>query len=363
MRIAQVAPVFESVPPARYGGTERVVAWLCEELCRRGHDVTLFATGDSVTSARLSGTWPHALRPSREPFADPSLLHAAAVARAVDAQPPFDVIHTHVDWVGPALAQRSPVPILTTMHFRLDTPEARAMAEAFPSAPLVAISRSQRAALPHASWQATIHHGLPPRSIAFREHADGYVLFLGRLSRVKRPDVAIRAARLAGVPLKIAAKVRGNGEDCRYWDEVMAPLLASHGDGVELLGEVGDDEKSGLVGGARAVLFPADWPEPFGLVAIESLAAGSPVIAFPNGALPEIVEGGRNGFLVRSVEEMAGAIRASAAIDRRRCRESFERRFTVERMVDEYEQVYERLARGGLRELGVPERPADLSGV
>lgn len=361
MRIAQVAPVFESVPPARYGGTERVVAWLCEELCRRGHEVTLFATGDSSTSAKLRATWPRALRPSGDPFTDPALLHAAAICRALESQPPFDVIHTHVEWVGPAFAERSRVPILTTLHFRLDTPEARTMAASFPFAPLVAISRSQRAGLPDASWAATIHHGLPLDRVPFEPRGGGYVLFLGRLSRVKRPDVAIRAARAAGVPIRIAAKARGNEEDCRYWDEVLAPLLATGGDGVELLGEVGDGEKAGLIGGAHAVLFPADWPEPFGLVAIESLAAGTPVIAFPNGALREIVTDGYDGFLVRSVEEMAAAIRAVRSIDRRACRQTVSRRFTAERMVDRYLAVYEKLARG----VGLTARewPADLTGA
>ena len=340
MRIAEVAPLAESVPPARYGGTERVVWWLVEELVRRGHDVTLFASGDSRTSARLVATWPRALRLSGDPVSDPGVLHAAALARAIGSGEGFDVIHSHVDWIGAVLAARSPAPIVTTLHGRLDLPEARVMAAAFPQAPLVAISRAQRASLPGANWVGTVHHGLPLGRVPFRRRHGDYLLFVGRVSECKRPDLAVRTAHALGLPLKIAAKTRANEDDRRYWDEVMAPLLATHGEDVELLGEVGEEDKLPLMAGARALLFPADWPEPFGLVAIESMAAGTPVIALPNGALPEIVVDGRNGFLVRSLEEMIAAVRSIDAIDRRECRQVVRERFTVERMADGYERAY-----------------------
>lgn len=343
MRIAQVAPLYESVPPARYGGTERVVWWLLEELIRRGHDVTLFASGDSRTSAHLVPTWPQGLRLAKTGVEDAGALHAAAVLRAIEATPAFDLVHAHVDWIGPAFAERSPVPLVTTLHGRLDLPEAAVMATTFPGAPLIAISHSQRSALPRANWAGTIHHGLPLDPLPFSGGRGEYLLFVGRISRAKRPDLAIRAAHATGLPLKIAAKMKGNAEDREYWDEVMAPLLATHGELVELLGEVGDDEKPALMAGARAVLFPADWPEPFGLVAIEAMAVGTPVIALPNGALPEIVVDGRSGFLVSSLEEMIAAIRSTDALDRRECREVVRERFTVERMTDDYEEAFERL--------------------
>lgn len=346
MRIAQVAPLFESVPPARYGGTERVVWWLTEELIRRGHDLTLFASGDSRTSGRLSPVLRRALRLAGSTLLDAGVLHAVAVTRAMQASPPFDLIHTHVDWIGPAFAAYSAAPIVTTLHGRLDLPEARALGAAFPAAPLIAISRSQRSDLPHANWAATIHHGLPLDAVSFRPEAGDYLLFVGRISREKRPDLAVLAAHAAGLPLKIAAKVNGNADDKEYWECVMRPLLATHGDQVELLGEVGDDRKGELMAGARALLFPADWPEPFGLVAIEASAAGTPVIALPNGALPEIVEDGRNGFLVGSLEEMTAAIRSTGTLDRHECRQVVRERFTVGRMTDDYERAFRQLARG-----------------
>lgn len=343
MRIAQVAPLHESVPPQRYGGTERVVSWLLEELLRRGHDVTLFASGDSRTSAPLVSTWPRALRLSSSAIEDAGVLHAAAVRRAIEARPGFDVIHAHVDWIGPAFAAYSSAPLVTTLHGRLDIPEAAAMAALFPAAPLVAISHSQRSALPDANWVATVHHGLPLDPLPFRAARGDYLLFVGRVSRTKRPDLAVRAAHAAGLPLKIAAKLNGNRDDRAYLEEDLMPLLATHGDGVEILGEVGDAEKPALMAGARAVLFPADWPEPFGLVAIEAMAVGTPVIALPNGALPEIVADGRSGFLVSSLEQMVAAIRSIDTLDRRECREVVRERFTVQRMADDYERVFERL--------------------
>lgn len=339
MRIAMVAPVFESVPPVRYGGTERVVHWLVHELVRRGHDVTTFASGDSLTAGTLVPVWPRALRLSGESV-DANAIHAGALLRAMDTLPPFDVIHAHVDWVGIALARSSPIPIVTTVHNQMELPQAGGLLAArVPEAALVAISRSQRAGHPDAGWIATIHHGLPMRGVPFQAKADDYLAFVGRISPEKRPDLAIRAARAAGIPLRMAAKVKGNPGDAAYWEEVIEPLLAE-GDGVELVGEISDAEKPDFMGRAKALLFPADWPEPFGLVAIEAMSFGTPVIATPRGALPEIVRHGRTGFLAEGIAGFVAAIRGVDALDRRDCRRAVERHFSVERMTDEYEAVY-----------------------
>lgn len=343
MRIAQIAPLFEPVPPPRYGGTERVVHWLVEELVRRGHDVTLFASGDSRTSARLAPVWPRALRLSGNPLEQPDALHTAAIHQALAMEPAFDVIHSHVDWVGLPFAASG--PIVTTLHGRLDLPEIQAIARAFPGAPLVSISEDQRVPLRFANFLATVHHGLPLDGVPFVRRPDDYVAFVGRISRCKRPDIAIRAACDARVPLKIAAKVRGNREDEEYWHRVMEPLLAECPDTVEFVGEIGDAHKAEFMGRARALLFPVEWPEPFGLVAIEAMSFGTPVIATPRGALPEIVKDGRTGFIVNGLEEMVGAIRAADAIDRAECRRHVEERFGVSRMVDDYERVYREVAR------------------
>ena len=346
MRIAQIAPVHESVPPARYGGTERVVHWLTEELFARGHDVVVFGSGDSTTRAELVPVVPRSLRASGERVSAEA-MHLIAIERAIRAEPAFDLIHAHVDWPAFGAASRSPVPVVSTMHGRLDGAEAQAMLATYDDVPLVAISDAQRAFAPRANWQATIHHGLRVGSLPFVPTPKPYLAFVGRISREKRPDLAIRAARAAGLPLKIAAKLNGNPEDREYFRRVVEPLIDA-GPGVELVGEISEDEKAEFMGQARALLFPVDWPEPFGLVAIEALAFGTPVIARPLGALPEIVEDGRNGFLVDGVDEMVAAIRAVGSISRAACRDSVRRRFTVERMVDQYEAVYRRLARGAV---------------
>lgn len=339
MRIAMVAPVFESVPPVRYGGTERVVHWLAQELVRRGHDVTTFASGDSQTAGRLVAVWPRALRLSGETV-DANAIHASALLRAMDTSPAFDVIHAHVDWVGIALARSSQVPIVTTIHNQMELPQAGGLLAArVPEAALVAISHAQRRGHPEAGWIATIHHGLPMRGVPFHAKADDYLAFVGRISPEKRPDIAIRAARAAGIPLRMAAKVKGNPGDAAYWHDVIEPLLAE-GDGVELVGEISDAEKPDFMGRAKALLFPADWPEPFGLVAIEAMSFGTPVIATPRGALPEIVQHGRTGFLAEGVAGFVAAIRKVGGLERGDCRHAVETHFAVERMTDEYEAVY-----------------------
>lgn len=344
MRIAQVAPVYESVPPLRYGGTERIVDWLTRELVARGHEVVVFGAGDSTVPAPLFPVWPESLRLSRASV-DANALHVAGLQAAIQADPPFDVIHSHVDWVGLAMSSRSPVPIVSTLHGRLDLPEFLAVARSCPAAPLVSISESQRAPYREGNWLAKIHHGLPLDRTPFVRRHDGYLAFVGRISRDKRPDLAIRAARAAGMPLKIAAKLNGCEADRLYWREVIEPLVDSGG-GVELVGEIGDAEKADFMGRAAALLFPVDWPEPFGLVAIEAMSFGTPVIARPFGALPEIVEEGRTGFLPTTLDEIVAAIRAVDSLDRSRCRDSVRRRFSVARMADDYEEVYRRIAIG-----------------
>lgn len=343
MRIAQVAPLAEAVPPACYGGTERVVHWLTEGLVARGHDVTLFASGDSRTSARLVACAPRALRLAGVKDTAPwnSGLVREVAQRALQGE--FDVVHAHVDHWGFVLSSLAGVPVVHTLHGRLDDADHHPVYSRASEAVLVSISDSQRTPVPQATWAATVHHGLPLDLFPFSPApADPpYVLFLGRISPEKRPHVAIDVAQRAGILLRIAAKVDAKDEE--YFRQHVEPRL--HEPGVEFLGEVGDEEKARLLGGARALLFPIDWPEPFGLVSIESLACGTPVVARPCGALPEVVEDGRTGFLARSDDELVRALGRVGELDRRECRAAFERRFSRERMVEDYERVYATLAR------------------
>jgi glycosyltransferase involved in cell wall biosynthesis len=338
MRIAQIAPLAESIPPKLYGGTERVVAWLVDELVNLGHDVTLFASGDSVTRANLDAVWPRALRLGR-PRSDPMAAQASlleAVARRVTE---FDVIHAHIDWLHLPLLSRLGVPFVTTTHGRLDWPGLPDVARRFPDAAYVSISNNQRTALDAAKWIGTVYHGLP--GDMFRpSFADGtYLAFLGRLSAEKGPEVAIRIARAAGMPLHIAAKVpRG---DRSYFKERLEPQI--DGNQVRLTGEVNDRTKEKFLAGAAALLFPIDWPEPFGLVMIEAMACGTPVIAFRSGSVPEVVDDGITGFVVEDETEAVEAIGRLGELDRRRVRGHFEQRFTSERMAKEYLRNYETL--------------------
>ena len=340
MRIAQVAPLYEAVPPKLYGGTERVVSLLTEELVRRGHEVTLFASGDSVTSAQLAAVIERALRldaSSRE-------LLAADTVRQLDLvfgnARDFDVIHCHVDYLAYPFSGLVSTPTLHTVHGRLDLAFLAPIYRQFKHVPLVSISDAQRTPLADigVSWAGTVHHGLAPERFAFSPGPGDYLAFLGRLSPEKQPDVAIEVAKRAGLPLRIAAKV--DAADQEYFDRVVAPLLDHPL--IEFIGEIGDDDKSAFLGGARALLFPIDWPEPFGLVMLEAMACGTPVIARPCGSVPEIVEPGVSGFLGDSVEDLVEAVGRLETLERAKCRRHFEQRFSVARMVDRYEVLYHR---------------------
>jgi glycosyltransferase involved in cell wall biosynthesis len=341
MRIAQLAPLAESVPPRLYGGTERVVSWLTEELVDMGHEVTLFASGDSITGASLEACSPHALRLDSG-HRDPMLAYGAALARLAELAAGFDIVHSHIDWIHIPLLSRIGVPFVTTLHGRLDLPDLDGcFRRCFADAPFVSISDAQRAPLRHANWAGTVHHGLPENllrpTLAPKAR---YLAFLGRISPEKGPESAIRLARAAGLKLKIAAKV--DKADEAYYAAKVRPLIES-APGVEFIGEIGDWQKAEFLGNAAALLFPIRWPEPFGLVMIEAMACGTPVIAFRCGSVPEVIEEGVTGFIVETEAAALDAIRRVAALDRNRVRARFERRFIARRMAQEYVAIYRRL--------------------
>jgi len=335
MRIALVSPLYESVPPQGYGGTERVVSYLAEDLVRRGHDVTLYASADSRTSARLVPCCPRSLRLDPD-CQDDFAHHVVQLEKVLCDADWFDVVHWHIDHLHLPLARRLRVPSITTMHGRLDIPDLVPLFAEFHDAPLVSISDAQRAPLPAANWVRTIHHGLPADLYRTGPGDGGYLAFLGRLSREKRVDRAIRIAVEAGMPLKIAAKL--DEKDRAWFDDEVVPLLDHPL--VELVGEIGEDRKQAFLGSARALLFPIDWPEPFGLVMIEALACGTPVVAWREGSVPEILEDGVTGFVVDHPEAAVDAVRRLGELSRQECRDRFEQRFTVERMVDDHEALY-----------------------
>ena len=341
LRIAQVAPLYESVPPQLYGGTERIVAYLTDELVRQGHEVTLFASGDSRTSARLIAPCARALRldPQRR---DPLAQHLVMIEEVYRRADDFDFIHFHVDFLHFPASSRQRVPHVTTLHGRLDLPELVPLYQAFPGMPVNSISNAQRKPLPWLNWQATVYHGLPEDLHGCQEEPEDYLAFLGRVSEEKRLDLAIEIARRAGLPLRIAAKV--DRADADYYEEVIRPLLRQPG--VEFLGEIGEEEKQDFLGHARALLFPIDWPEPFGLVLIEAIACGTPVIAFRRGSVPEVLDHGESGFVCASVEEAVAAVGRLPEISRQGCRRVFERRFSAARMARDYVNVYRRLLEG-----------------
>jgi glycosyltransferase involved in cell wall biosynthesis len=337
MKIAQVAPLYESVPPEEYGGTERVVSYLTEELIEMGHDVTLFASGDSITSAELVACCPRSLRTDPNCI-DPLVHHYLMLEEVFKRAPQFDLIHFHIDYLHFPLSRRNDIPQLTTLHGRLDLPDLAPLYRRFRDMPLVSISDAQRRPIPWARWLGTVYHGLPEHLFRFREVPGDYMAFLGRISPEKRVDRAIEIAKRAGMPLKIAAKVDKADRD--YFEAVIRPLF-DHSL-VEFIGEIGGKEKEEFLGKAYALLFPIDWPEPFGLVMVEAMACGAPVIAWPHGSVPEIMEDGA-GFVVEDVEEASRAVEMLASFDRRRCREVFESRYTAARMAEDYVNIYEQL--------------------
>ncbi len=347
MRIAQIAPLHEAVPPKLYGGTERVVSFLTEELVSLGHQVTLFASGDSITTAELEAVWPEALRldPTiRDPIAPHMLLMETARRRADE----FDVFHFHMDYWPFSLFSRQRTPFVTTMHGRLDLPELQPVFNTFPYVPIVSISDAQRAPLPQANFVRTVLHGLPENLLTPQPGPQDYLAFLGRIAPEKGPDRAIRIARACGIPLKIAAKV--DKADQVYFETVIRPMLA--GGGVEMIGEISDAQKPAFLSGAVGLLMPIDWPEPFGLVMIEAMACGTPVIAFNYGSVPEIIEDGLTGFIVSDEAGAITAVQKLPTLSRAGVRQRFEQRFTARRMAEDYLTIYRSLAaeqRGVLR--------------
>ena len=341
MRIAQVAPLTEAVPPKLYGGTERVVHWLTEELVALGHDVTLFASGDSQTSARLSPTWPKALRLDGS-VRDPNALHMVMlenVRRKCDDEE-FDILHFHLDYYPFSLFHRQPTPFLTTLHGRLDLPEHQPVFSVFKDVPVVSISDAQRRPVPNANWVRTVLHGLPEKLLMPKPVTPGYLAVLGRIAPEKGVDRAIKIAMRCGVPLKIAAKVDRADQD--YYDQLIRPLI-NGSPLVEYIGEIGDHEKPEFLSGALGLLLPIDWPEPFGLVMIEAMACGAPVIAYNRGSVPEVIDDGVTGFIVEDELSAVASVNRLHDLSRARIREQFERRFTARRMALDYLAAYRRL--------------------
>jgi glycosyltransferase involved in cell wall biosynthesis len=338
MKIAQVAPLFESVPPQCYGGTERVVSYLTEELVRQGHQVTLFASGDSVTQAHLVAACPRALRLD-EQCVD-QLAHCMVLLEHVFRQAPtFDLLHFHIDYLHFPLSVRQRVPHVTTLHGRLDIPDLVPVYQTFPSMPVVSISDAQRLPLPGLQWQGTVYHGLPEDLYTFQDTPGSYLAFLGRISPEKGIEQAIAIARQAGMPLKIVAKI--DQVDREYFQSVVQPLLDDPL--VEYLGEMGERDKNAFLGQAYALLFPIDWPEPFGLVMIEALACGTPVIAYGRGSVPEVLEDGVTGWIVAGRDDAIQAIAQVSTLSRRRCRQTFEERFSATQMTQDYLRIYQQL--------------------
>jgi glycosyltransferase involved in cell wall biosynthesis len=340
MRIAQVAPLYESVPPKYYGGTERVVSHLTDELVRQGHDVTLFASGDSETTARLVPVTHRALRLDKH-AEDEIAHHILLLEKIMAAQDEFDVIHFHLGYLHYPVARRLRTPHVSTQHGRLDLGDLMGLYTEFRDLPNVSISNDQRSPMPWVNWVATVYHGLPDNLYRFHESPGDYFAFLGRISPEKRVDRAIAVAKRVGVSLKIAAKV--DKVDVDYFESSIRPLL-DH-ELVDYVGEIGEGEKTEFLGNAAALIFPIDWPEPFGMVMIESLACGTPVIAYRQGSVPEVITHGVDGFVVASVDDAVAAA-TSDTIDRRRCRETFERRFTATHMAESYIETYERVITG-----------------
>jgi glycosyltransferase involved in cell wall biosynthesis len=341
MRIAQISPLYEAMPPKLYGGTERVVSWLTEELVAMGHDVTLFASGDSVTSAKLAPMRERAIRldPSVK---DPIALHYRMLETVYRRKDEFDVLHSHIDYFPMSLFTRQNVPFVTTLHGRLDVAEFVDIFATFPGAPFVSISNNQRTPVPHLNWARTVSHGMPANLLTPQPVKQEYAAFLGRICPEKRVDRAIRIAGRAGLKLKIAAKV--DNVDKEYYDSQIKPLIHGNPD-VEFIGEINDQQKPAFLSGAHALLFPIDWPEPFGLVMIEAMACGTPVIAWRAGSVPEVIDDEVSGFIVTNEDEAVAATKRLHQLDRAKVRATFDRRWTARRMANDYVDLYEQLAR------------------
>jgi glycosyltransferase involved in cell wall biosynthesis len=360
MRIAQIAPLTEAIPPKLYGGTERVISWLTEELVALGHEVTLFASGDSQTTASLVPIWPKALRLDGA-VRDAVALHMAMLELVRRRAADFDLLHFHLDYYPFSLFSRQGTPFVTTLHGRLDLPEHQPVFNAFASVPVVSISDAQRRPVLQANWVRTIHHGLPSRLLTPQSVKPAYLAFMGRISAEKGTEHAIRIAQAAGLPLKIAAKV--DKLDLEYFEARIRPLL--NAPGVEFIGEIGDADKPAFLSGAIALLAPIDWPEPFGLVAIEAMACGTPVIAYNRGAVPEIVEQGVTGFVVEGLASAVAAAAKAPSLSRAIVRDRFEQRFTARRMANDYLGLYRQLidaAESGRRAVPSASVPAGNSG-
>ncbi|CAG9259238.1 glycosyltransferase family 4 protein [Paraburkholderia unamae] len=344
MRIAQIAPLTESVPPKLYGGTERAVSYITEALVELGHDVTLFASGDSLTSAKLEPVWPRALRldPGIRDRIAPHMLLMEMVRRQADQ---FDVLHFHMDYYSFSVFKRQETPFVTTLHGRLDLPEQQPVFDTFNTAPVISISNAQRQPMPQARWLRTVYHGLPEMLYTPQPVEQRYLAFLGRISPEKRVDTAIRIAGRCGLPIRIAAKV--DEADREYFERDIKPLLALPY--VEFVGEINDSQKAEFLSGAHALLFPIDWPEPFGLVMIEAMACGTPVVAFNRGAVPEVVDEGVSGYIVEDEIGAVAAVNRIGRISRAGVRRRFEERFTSHRMAQEYVQAYQAVIRANKR--------------
>jgi glycosyltransferase involved in cell wall biosynthesis len=339
MRIAEISPLHESVPPKLYGGTERVVHFLTEALVDLGHDVTLFASGDSTTRAELVAGVPAALR--LKDCEDPIAPHVAMIEDVIARADDFDVLHFHTDYLGYSLARRQSVPYVTTMHGRLDTAELEPIFRTFPESPLISISDAQRDPHPDANWRGTVYHGLPLGLYRAYPGRGDYLAFVGRISPEKRVDRAVEIAKRLGMPLKIAAKISSKDRD--YFEDKIKPLFADPL--VEFVGEIGEAEKNAFLGGAAALLFPIDWPEPFGLVMIEAMACGTPVVAFRCGSVPEVMSDGVSGFVVDTVDEAVAATARAVELPRAGVRAYFEQRFSAPRMARDYVAIFEAMVR------------------
>jgi glycosyltransferase involved in cell wall biosynthesis len=339
LKIAQVAPLYESVQPVTYGGTERVVSYLTEELVAQGQDVTLFASGDSQSSAKLVPGSQRSLRLSGNCI-DHLAHHIAMLDDVMRMAPEFDIIHFHIDYMHFPLSRYCALPSLTTLHGRLDLPDLIPVYKKFPDAPLVSISLSQRKPLPRVNWVGNISHGLPMDLLTLQPNPGDYLAFLGRISPEKRVDRAIEIARRAEMPLKIAAKIDNADRD--YYESTIKPLMSDPN--VEFIGEIGEHEKSEFLGNAYAYLFPIDWPEPFGLTMIEAMACGTPTIAFNCGSVKEVMQEGLTGFIVEDIDQAVAAVEEIATIERTACRNVFEKRYTAARMAEEYLEIYQSMA-------------------